>query len=122
MQPIHLSESSSNESNNMAKAKRKKEEREFINGLCKINGRISLWVGDEVIWRVRTPFFLRLDARLPLAQSTAIDANAIKTLIKDFRRLKPQTELEFFALMYIRQKPAVPLFIDIILRTASISS
>lgn len=119
MSPIQFLSSSTTESNNLSIIKRQREEREFINNLCKIDARITVWVGDEVFWILRNPMILRLDAHLRLAQSTSMDTNAIRTLINDIRGINPQTEFDFFTLTYIRQKAAILLFMDLILCTAS---
>jgi hypothetical protein len=118
---------SSGETQGEARSKREEEERQFVSRLCKTDARITLWLGNEVFWMVRNPLLLRLDARLRLAQATSIDRNAhiqpqqdlIEALINDIRGLKSQTELEFFTLSYIRQKAAMLLFMNLILRTAS---
>ena len=119
MSPIQFLSSSTTESNNLSMIKRQREERKFINNLCKIDARITVWVGDEVFWILRNPMILRLDARLRLAQSTSMDTNAIRTLINDIHGISPRTELDFFTLTYIRQKAAILLFMDLTLCTAS---
>jgi hypothetical protein len=121
---IHLS-GSKGESNADSQARREKQEADFIGRLCKVDAHIALWVGNEVYWMIRNPTVLKLDARLRLAQATSIEKNApiepqrdlIEVLINDIRGLKSQTELEFFTLAYIRQKAAMLLFMDLVLRT-----
>jgi hypothetical protein len=121
---IHLS-GSLGESNPDSQAKREKEEAGFIGRLCKTDAHIALWVSNEVYWMIRNPMVLKLDARLRLAQATSIEKDApiepqrelIEVLINDIRGLKSQTELEFFTLAYIRQKAAMLLFMDLVLRT-----
>jgi hypothetical protein len=119
--------SSNAEDGGEARTKREREESEFVGRLCKSDARITLWIGNEVFWMLRNPLLLRLDARLGLAQATSINSNAqiqpqrelIETLINDIRGMKSQTELDFFTLTYIRQKAAVLLFMDLILRTSA---
>ncbi|TLD27480.1 TGF beta receptor associated protein-like protein 1 [Venturia nashicola] len=104
---------------------REKQEAEFVARLCRVDAHIALWVGNEVHWMVRNPMVLKLDARLRLAQATSIATDApigpqrelIEVLINDIRGFRSQTELEFFTLAYIRQKAAMLLFMDLVLRT-----
>ncbi|KAE9983453.1 hypothetical protein EG328_009945 [Venturia inaequalis] len=121
---INLSGSTSDDNLGSPKS-REKQEAEFISRLCRVDTHIALWVGNAVHWMVRNPMVLKLDARLRLAQATSIATDApiapqrdlIEMLINDIRGFRSQTELEFFTLAYIRQKAAMLLFMDLVLRT-----
>ncbi|KAF2431401.1 hypothetical protein EJ08DRAFT_678423 [Tothia fuscella] len=126
MKAIQLLQSAP-QSESESQSKREKEEQDFVSRICKADARITLWIGDEVYWMVRNPMILRLDARLQLAQATSSERSGrkqpqrelIETLLNDIRGLKSQTELDFFTLAYIRQKAAILLFMDLILKTTS---
>lgn len=108
-------------------AKREKEEADLISRLCTIQANIVLWANSEVYWMLRNPLLIQLDARLRLAQSTSIEEGVeihpqrklVEELLGDIRGVKSRNELEFFSLNYIKQKGALLLFIDLVLRTSS---
>lgn len=108
-------------------SKREKEETDLISRLCTIQANIVLWANAQVYWMLRNPLLMQLDARLRLAQSTSIEEDAeihpqrnlVEALLGDIRGLKSRDELEFFSLGYIKQKAALLLFMDLVLRTAS---
>jgi len=106
---------------------REKEETDLMSRLCSVQANIVLWTNAQIYWMVRNPLLIQLDARLRLAQSTSIEDGAdirpqrqlVEALLGDIRGLKSRNELEFFSLSYIRQKAALLLFIELILRTSS---
>lgn len=108
-------------------SKREKEEAHLISRLCTIQAHIVLWANAQVYWMLRNPLLIQLDARLRLAQSTSIEEDAeihpqrslVEALLGDIRGLKSRNELEFFSLGYIKQKAALLLFMDLLLRTSS---
>jgi vacuolar protein sorting-associated protein 3 len=108
-------------------AQREQEELDFVQRLCQVETQITLWHGTEVYWIVRNPAIMRLDSRLRLAQATSLDATApiapqrelIEVIFNETRGARSTTELEYFSYTYIRQKSALLLFIDLILRTMS---
>ena len=118
---IHETESSSKT------PAREKEETDLMSRLCRVQASIVLWANDQVYWMLRNPLLIQLDGRLRLAQSTSIEEGAdirpqkqlVEALLGDIRGLKSRNELEFFSLGYIRQKAALLLFIELVLRTSS---
>jgi hypothetical protein len=131
LRPIHLEPESRNGTQNVDQSTVSKEKREkqLIQRLCQVEARLILWRKDEIFWLVRNPTVLKLDSRLRLAQATSIDRNApiapqrqlIESLMNDIRDVRSTTELEleFRSLSYIRQKAAVLLFMDLLIKTVS---
>ena len=107
--------------------KREQEESALIRRLCTFQARILLWVERQVYWVLRNPLVMSLNARLRLAEATSIDEDApiepqrplIEALLNDLRGVKARSELEFFSLAFIRQKAAMLLFMDLLIRTAA---
>lgn len=106
---------------------REKEASQLVQKLCQIDARITLWHGTSVFWVVRNPSIMRLDSRLRLAQATSLDPKApivpqrdlIEAVFNETRGTKSPRELDMFSYRYIRQKSALLLFIDLVLRTTS---
>ncbi|KAF1811741.1 hypothetical protein P152DRAFT_418417 [Eremomyces bilateralis CBS 781.70] len=106
---------------------RERDELEIVRRLCNVPAKMACWSGDRIWWTVRNPRFLQLNARLEQASSSAEsrrgflrpDRVAVQLLLNDIRGLDPRTELDFFALSFIRQKAALLLFADLILRVSS---
>jgi hypothetical protein len=129
LKPIHIDLNTGSETKESSQStdRREKEEKDFMQRLCQVDARLTLWRGDEIFWLVRNPTVLRLDSRLRLAQATSVDRNApiapqrelIERIFNDIRDVRSATELEFFSLSYIRQKAATLLFMDLLIRTIS---
>jgi vacuolar protein sorting-associated protein 3 len=106
---------------------REKEESQFVQRLCQVDARITLWHGTSVLWVLRNPSIMKLDSRLRLAQSTSLDPKApiipqrefIEVVFNETRGTRSPKELDLFSHRYIRQKSALLLFIDLVLRTIS---
>ncbi|KAF1986320.1 hypothetical protein K402DRAFT_463620 [Aulographum hederae CBS 113979] len=104
---------------------REKEELGLASRFCQVQGRNVLWINDQIWWIVRNPMVVRLDSRLQSAQSAVCGGplqpqrEKIELLINDIRGQESRTEADFFGLNYIRQKAAMLLFMDLVIRTAS---
>lgn len=106
---------------------REKEEAEFVQRLCSVETHIALWHERDVFWVMRNPLLMKLDSRLRLAQATSLDSEApiapqrelIEGIFNETRSAQTSTELDYFSVRYIRQKAALLLFIDLVIRTVA---
>lgn len=97
------------------------DDTEFGRRISTVTSRILLWTKDSIWWMVRNPLVIRLDARLELAMSDrkTPDRSQVESVLNETRGQEFTTEAEFLGLTYIRQKAAMLLFLDLVLRTSS---
>ena len=107
-------------------AKREEGEAEFVGRLSSVRSRLLLWVGDRLLWAVRNPLVIRLDAQLHRAMAASrndatrfTDRSLVEQVSNELRGQESQTELQFLSQKYIRQKASVLLFMDLIFQTVS---
>lgn len=105
---------------------REKGEAEFVGRLSCVRSRLLIWVGDQLLWAVRNPLVIHLDAQLHRAMAITLndgtrftDRPLVEQVSSELRGQEPQTELQFLSQKYIRQKASVLLFMDLVSQSFS---
>jgi hypothetical protein len=125
MKPIQFFAAPNGQTKEAPNPARLQEEADFVQRLCQVDAHITLWHDNHIFWILRNPALLKLDSRLRLSQSTSLAAESpilpqrelIEVIFNETRGARSTTELDFFSFRYIRQKAALLLFLDLVLRT-----
>lgn len=105
--------------------KREMEEDKLVERFSSVSVHTLLFAKDSVWWVMRNPLLVQLDSRLAVGISLSNGNTAMSIsrehVAKVFNSLRGQdakSEFEFFTLNYIRQKAALLLLIDLVIKTA----
>ncbi|KAG8630411.1 hypothetical protein KVT40_002030 [Elsinoe batatas] len=102
-----------------------KQEDQLIERFAITTTRSVFFMKQSLYWLVRHPILLKLDARLDGAlKSTAtsslltVQRSEAEYVFNSLRGRDPQDEIQFMTFNYIRQKAAVLLLLDLMIKTA----
>ncbi|PNS18276.1 Transforming growth factor-beta receptor-associated protein 1 [Sphaceloma murrayae] len=109
----------------IADDKKAKQEENLIEHFATTVTRTVFYTKAEIFWLVRHPLLLKLDARLDAtvkATSTngllLVQRSEAEFVFNSLRGRDPQDEIQFMTFNYIRQKAAILLLLDLMIKTA----
>lgn len=117
--------SGADEATTDADAKRAEQEDSLIERFASTTARCIFFSGHHIWWLVRHPLLIKLDSQLgnALKQVTSskllsVQRQEAEFVFNDLRGREPQDEIQFLTFNYIRQKAAVLMLLDLLIRTA----